>query len=603
MNTPWYLRPPDEITWEDVVACVQTMQSDNRMRYNLMHDDIAESMPYDRECTNQSIGRAYFDGVLAPSSSSNDDINYIANIISTFSNKQARNRPRVRVTTNGANWRQQRTAETLQAIIAGEFEKLNLYEHLDMLRQHAAQAGIGFIQLTRRGKNIHMDIVPVFEVAVSTDDAKYGKPLHIARCRQIDRGYMLHQYPEHSHAIKNAPVACAAGQWMGTQSLGDSIFLYEIWRRQTDNDDENGRYVACIHGAVICADEFESEMLPIDWLRMNPDYSGIFGHGISRLTRGIQRDINDANDYKHKICTSSPGAIVYDPKQHKAPDTAGGIALIQAPSGAPPMQVIQFPEIRGSAMQMLQEDVARIYDVAGVSQMATAMRKPAGLNSGAALSEYNDIESERYYAFDLAVERLVVRLARRLIELITEIAEEYGDYEATARKEAGIADVKLSELHLSDLKYMLEIQPASILPTTPAGKMERITQLAQAAPEMRPYLLSLLDVPDIQDAMNAVLRNEKTAKFIVNRIMEDGEYPIDSEMSDELLIKLHDYADSERLKLMRMEEADEPIDALAAAQIIVKDILREREEAAMQQQMAVQQQAMMAQQQQQMQEQ
>ena len=64
------------------------------------------------------------------------------------------------------------------------------------------------------------------------------------------------------------------------------------------------------------------------------------------------------------------------------------------------------------------------YEQTGISQLSAASQKPAGLNSGRALEEYHDIETDRFQTVGQQYERYFLELANLCVLEARELQEE-----------------------------------------------------------------------------------------------------------------------------------------------------------------------------------
>ena len=79
--------------------------------------------------------------------------------------------------------------------------------------------------------------------------------------------------------------------------------------------------------------------------------------------------------------------------------------------------------------QQLQRLIDYAYQVTGISSLAASSQKPQGINSGAALREYDDLQTDRFAAISRRYDLMYVDLAYKIIDLAKDIAKEEGDYE------------------------------------------------------------------------------------------------------------------------------------------------------------------------------
>ena len=90
-------------------------------------------------------------------------------------------------------------------------------------------------------------------------------------------------------------------------------------------------------------------------------------------------------------------------------------AIIKYQGNKPDFQVTQavHPEL----FQHLDRLYNRAYEIAGISQLSAQSKKPGGLTSGIAITEYNDIESERFNIIGQRYENFYKNAARHIIRL------------------------------------------------------------------------------------------------------------------------------------------------------------------------------------------
>jgi hypothetical protein len=209
----------------------------------------------------------------------------------------------------------------------------------------------------------------------------------------------------------------------------------------------------------------------------------------------------------------------------------------------------------------------RAYEIIGISQLAAQSKKPAGLDSGKALREFNDIESERFILSGQMWENAHLEAARMMIDIAKDISADGGDYSVMAKDKNSIEVIKWSDVNLDDDKYAMHLYPTSFLSQTPAGKMQDVMDLVQAGFIDQANALKLLDFPDLESFEK--FKNGPTNSILmqIDAIIDDGEYhspepfqPL--QQGIELMQSAYLYAKTqkvseERLEMMRrwLEEA------------------------------------------------
>jgi hypothetical protein len=208
----------------------------------------------------------------------------------------------------------------------------------------------------------------------------------------------------------------------------------------------------------------------------------------------------------------------------------------------------------------------RAFELAGISELSATSRKPAGLNSGRAIIEFSDIETERFAIIGQDLERFYLNIAEQQIDLAKQISDETGSYAVIASdgREAELID--WSEVDMERDSFLMQTYPVAFLPQTPSGKWEIVAQMIESGFIGQDEAAELLDYPDLEsvtDRQNAPVRY---ADLLIENMLEKGIYtPPDPHSNLALNVKLITFAllqaetnnaPEERLDLMRQYVAD-----------------------------------------------
>jgi hypothetical protein len=174
--------------------------------------------------------------------------------------------------------------------------------------------------------------------------------------------------------------------------------------------------------------------------------------------------------------------------------------------------------------QHLQFLIQSSYEEAGISQMSASSRKPAGIESGKAIREYNDIETERFALISQSYEASFLDTAKQYVDLVKEMAEDGIDYTVTAESKKFIESIKWSEVDVEDNEFIMQMFPVSMLPHTPAGRLQFIQELMQDGFIPREYALRLLDFPDLDSFVSMATSSIDDIMHVLDKIMVDGIY-------------------------------------------------------------------------------
>lgn len=166
----------------------------------------------------------------------------------------------------------------------------------------------------------------------------------------------------------------------------------------------------------------------------------------------------------------------------------------------------------------------KAFEEIGLSQLTAQSQKPAGLDSGKALREYNDIETERFAELAQAWEKFHLDIADAVILHSKEIADQGGEVIVLSPEKMGAQKIDFKKIKLKDSEYIMQVYPTAMLPKTPAGRLAYVQEMMGAGlltPEEGLGLLEFPDISEIVENKNAYIDDIRhTAYLIVN----DAEY-------------------------------------------------------------------------------
>ena len=204
--------------------------------------------------------------------------------------------------------------------------------------------------------------------------------------------------------------------------------------------------------------------------------------------------------------------------------------------------------------------VQKAYEITGISQLSAQSQKPAGLNSGAAIREYQDVESDRFQIVGQRYETTFLDAARIVIDMTKDLAKK-GKVIVKVESDSGMKTINFKDVNLDETKYLMRMFPTSILPTQPAGKLQKVTELVQAGFVDKETALDLLDFPDIKAATDKALAPRRVIIKMLDKIINEGVYEspepfMNLALAERIALDTYLYArsknvDEERLELVR----------------------------------------------------
>jgi hypothetical protein len=164
------------------------------------------------------------------------------------------------------------------------------------------------------------------------------------------------------------------------------------------------------------------------------------------------------------------------------------------------------------------------YESTGISQLSANAKKPAGLESAVALREFQDIESERFQVVGQRWEEFFLESAKIVIDLTKDMEEMGMKGEVKVAGKKFMDTIKWKEVKLDEDAYVLRCFAANILPTQPAGRLQKVQELVQAGWLDKEQGKKLIDFPDLESEMDKDLSSTDLTNKMIDGILENGEY-------------------------------------------------------------------------------
>lgn len=450
--------------------------------------------------------------------------NVIQSVVDTVVSKMAKNKPKPLFLTSGGDYRLQSKAKKLDKFVDGIFYENNLYPlALEILRD-AAIGGTGCLHIYPAHGRIKMERVMISELYVDEYESFYGKPRQLHRVKSIDRQVLSDLYPTQKKAIDE--VNGAREDTSGTYaSIGDLVTVAESWHLPSSPGAKDGLHVISINNKILFQESYEQDTFPFVFLHWSKRPNGFWGQGLAEQLQNIQLEINKllwviqrsmqlAGSFKVLLENSSK--IV---KEHLNSD----VGAIVTYTGTPP-QYVTPPIVPAEIYQHLMNLKQSAYEQAGISQLSASSQKPMGLDSGKALREFNNIESDRFMVIGRQYEEFFMSAAKLAISVAKGLYEIDSDFEVKVPGKKFIETIKWEEVDLADDEYLMKIFPVSSLPNDPEGRLQTIQEYVQAGFIDPRTARKLLDFPDLEQVESLANAVEERINEILDAIVEGGDY-------------------------------------------------------------------------------
>lgn len=453
-------------------------------------------------------------------------LNVIRAVASTATSKIAKMKPRVVALTDGGNWSQRQRAQRLTKFMDGAFYGTEIYEVGQRAFLDACIFSEGIVKLFAEDGKIKVERVFPNEIIVDDAEAINGEPRSMHRVREVAREVVIAKWPEYERKIADVAVGSTMQVYRGGSYHADMIQVTESWHLPSGKGTGDGRYSVTLPTVTLEDTEYKHDYFPFEVIRWDLMPLGWHGQGLAQQLFRLQYEINMLLQSIEASMRLSRPYFLAEREAHlnEAQLTNELWRVVEYDRGANAPTPITPPIVHPQVIDQLDRLYQRAFEITGISQMSAQSQKPAGLNSGKALREFNDIESERFQMVSQRYENFYLKCANHIIDIAKELSEEK-DYTVAEPGNSGVELIRWSDVDMERDAFVMKLMPTSFLPTTPAGRLATIEDMMQAGLLDKSNALALLDYPDIEGiagGQNAALKN--IDRKIEN--MLDAENPI-----------------------------------------------------------------------------
>jgi hypothetical protein len=452
--------------------------------------------------------------------------NVIQSVIDTLQSKMAKNKPKPYFLTSGGNYKEQRKAKKLNQFVEGVFYENKAYEFGSNAFRDGCVWGDGIVHVFERNGRVCFERVVNTELFVDEIEAFDGNPRSMHRVKSIDRDILYDLFPNHHKDIEEAKEGDQSSKNGNYPNVADMVEVRESWHLPSGPDAEDGLHIISLQDKVLFKEAWKHDFFPFARFKWCPKLYGYWAQGLAEQLQNIQMEINKllwlvqrsfhmAGTFK--VFLENGSKVV---KEHLNND----IGIIINYTGKPPVfyvpQIVP-PEIFQHLLTLKQS----AYEQAGVSALNATSEKPAGLNSGKALREYDDINTDRFQTVGQAYQAFYLDLAKLAIATIKDISEDNkGSYEVTVPGKRFLKTIDWKDIDLEDDQYVMQCYPISSLPNDPEGRLQTIQEYVQAGWISPREGRRLMDFPDLDQVETLANAEEEYLMEVLDKIADDGDY-------------------------------------------------------------------------------
>jgi len=505
--------------------------------------------------------------------------NVVKSAIDTAASKISKNKPKPQFLTDGGDWNQQQRAKKLTKYVEGVFYDTKAYELGQKSFTKGGVFGTGGIKVYVKDGRIQLDDVFTNELVVDDYDGAYGKPRQLHQIKYVARTVLLDKYPDHVNAIRNASTGFTSDQ--NYRTTVDMVKVIESWHLPSSKEGTDGRHAITIDTGTLMSEEYKKEYFPFVFFRWSERLLGFFGQGLAEELVGVQLEINKLlkNIQISQHLMAVPRVAVDQKSKLSVSQLNNELGAVFKYSGNAP-QFFVAQAMSAEVYNHLKWLIQSAYEITGISQLSATSQKPSGLDSGAAIREYQDIETERFMVTAMRYEQMFMDLAKIIIDMSRDLYEDNKDLQISVPGGSFIETIKWKDVNLRDDQFIMKSWPVSWLPSSPAGRLAKVQELLQAGFISRENALQMLDFPDLEKYEGLETASNNLTEKQINGMLDGGDFVVPEpeqnllyceayatkayidgiirKVPEENLEKIHRYIDHVKAMIKAAKEAEAP---------------------------------------------
>ena len=456
-------------------------------------------------------------------------MNVVQSATNTLVSKITKNKIKPTFLTDGGDWGMQQQAKKLDKYIFGQFYKLKVREEAKKAFRDACIFGDGFIKHWHDDQG-QIHIRRVFNPCILIDQAEtlYGQePKTVYEIRIVEKDVLKEKYPDYKLEIDEASISDVPFFIDSFESSHNLVVVLEAFRVKIVNGKQvkMGKHFIGISTATFIHEDYDFEEIPYIPMQFMPNAIGFYSKGVAEMITGHQVEINRTLRRLSRSMNlmSSPHILVDYMSDIVDTHFNNEVGNIIKYKNTPP--VFNFPQgVSPVVVEYLLMMYQKAFEEVGLSQLSAQSKKPEGLDSGRALREYNDIETERFAELAQNWEAFHLKIADAIIKHSVKIREAGGKVVVLSPNKYGAEKIDFKDIKLKDSEYIMQAYATNLLPKEPAGRLQFVQELIGMQILDPEEGAELLEFPDVSEAMAIKSATRNDIKNVAFLIIDKGDY-------------------------------------------------------------------------------
>lgn len=449
-------------------------------------------------------------------------LNVVQSMVDTVVSKITKSKPKATFLTDGGDFTLQSKARKLTKFVEGQFHACKYYDIAEMAFQDACIFGTGVIKIYTHESMVKAERVFPDEIIIDDAESMYSEPRQIHQKKYIHRDVLKEMFPDHVGFIESAGKSTDFYNKVDDKQM---LQVVESWHLPSGPGANDGKHAISIENATLFSEKYEKDYFPFVFIRWGRRPLGFFGQGLAEQLAGLQLEINKIlkTIQVSMHLTSIPKVFVEASSKVVTAHLNNKIGGVIKYVGTKPSyeSVSAIPQ---DLFMHLDRLYNRAFEIAGISQLSAQSAKPSGLDSGRALREFSDIESERFQSVSRRYQESFIDASRIFVDMARDLYHERGELTVKVKGDQFLETINWKDVDLKEDQYMLNIFPTSSLPSTPSGRLSSIQELLQAGMITPEEGLKLLDFPDLKSTMDRKNAGLEDIERMIEIMIDKGKY-------------------------------------------------------------------------------
>lgn len=474
-------------------------------------------------------------------------LNVIRAVINTMAARVGKNKPKVMYLTKGGDSRARKKARSYEEFTDGSFMKSKTRQRTAKALLHTLVFGTGCVKSYVDEGEICDDVVLPTNILIDPVDGAGGDPRQLHEIYHVDKGRLQEMFPKRAIEI---------GQLQPLEDRQEELEKYHLnydsgmseWSRKlrvmasyhlpSSKRSKDGMLCLSVQGVPLSCQQYSRCRYPHSFLRWQDDPVDFWGAGLAEELLGIQAEINRTlRKIQVAIQRLAVPYVLADQAARVKHEQMNGVpgSIINYVGREP--RVVTWQAVHPELFAHLDRLYLKAFEISGVAQ-ASAQGAPQATRSGRAALVEDDKQTVRFSNFEEAWEQFHLDIADMHIKLAA--SEDCKDYKVAAKVNNALKEVKASELDLEEDEWLIQRWPASLMPETPAGRIQMLEQLYNILGDQIPPVefIRMLDAPDVEKYTSRATAPARVVERLIDMALEQGKVGrVTPEMALDLLLK------------------------------------------------------------------